>query len=64
MEARKLGRWENDGSAPVWTADLGHSMVRPGRDMLTGGIEVDECYLGGLSHFVDGKPKITLIAFG
>jgi hypothetical protein len=25
-------------------------MVRPGRDLLTGRVEVDECYLGGLEE--------------
>jgi transposase-like protein len=34
----------------AWTMlhKLRRAMVRPGRDLLTGRVEVDECYLGGL----------------
>ena len=30
-------------------------MVRPGRDLLTGRIEVDECYIGGLEEGLPGR---------
>ena len=30
-------------------------MVRPGRDLLTGRVEVDECYLGGLEEGLRGR---------
>jgi len=30
-------------------------MVRPGRDLLTGGVEVDECYVGGLEEGLPGR---------
>src|SRR2546428_6140137 len=30
-------------------------MVRPGRDLLTGRVEVDECYIGGLEEGVPGR---------
>jgi transposase-like protein len=30
-------------------------MVRPGRDLLTGRVEVDECYLGGLEEGLPGR---------
>src|SRR3989441_6947432 len=30
-------------------------MVRPGRDLLTGRVEVDECYIGGLEEGLPGR---------
>ena len=30
-------------------------MVRPGRDLMTGRVEVDECYLGGLEEGLRGR---------
>ena len=30
-------------------------MVRPGRDLLTGRVEVDECYVGGLEEGLRGR---------
>ena len=45
---------------------LRHAMVRPGRDKLSGQIEVDETYLGGLEEGVIGRKteKKALIAVG
>jgi len=37
-----------------WLHKLRRAMVRPGRDQLSGGVEVDETYLGGLNE--DGVP--------
>ena len=34
---------------------LRRAMVRPGRDLLTGRIEVDECYIGGLEEGLPGR---------
>jgi transposase-like protein len=34
---------------------LRRAMVRPGRDLLTGRIEVDECYVGGLEEGLPGR---------
>jgi transposase-like protein len=34
---------------------LRHAMVRPGRDLLTGRVEVDECYVGGLEEGLPGR---------
>jgi hypothetical protein len=41
----------------AWTMlhKLRRAMVRPGRDMLTGRVEVDECYLGGLEEGLPGR---------
>jgi transposase-like protein len=35
-------------TAWTWLHKLRRAMVRPGRDLLTGRVEVDECYVGGL----------------
>ena len=34
---------------------LRHAMVKPGRDLLTGRVEVDECYVGGLEEGLPGR---------
>jgi len=34
---------------------LRRAMVRPGRELLTGRIEVDECYIGGLEEGLPGR---------
>lgn len=41
----------------AWTMlhRLRRAMVRPGRDLLTGRIEVDECYIGGLEEELRGR---------
>jgi transposase-like protein len=41
----------------AWTMlhKLRRAMVRPGRDLLTGRVEVDECYLGGLEEDLPGR---------
>jgi len=41
----------------AWTMlhKLRRAMVRPGRDLLTGRIEVDECYIGGLEEGLPGR---------
>src|SRR5437899_10570324 len=41
----------------AWTLlhKLRRAMVRPGRDLLTGRVEVDECYVGGLEEDLPGR---------
>ena len=41
----------------AWTMlhKLRRAMVRPGRDLLTGRVEVDECYIGGLEEGLPGR---------
>ena len=47
-----LGSYE---TAWTWLHKLRHAMVRPGRDKLSGQVEVDETYLGGLEEGVRGR---------
>ena len=49
-----------------WLHKLRRAMVRPGRDRLSGRIEVDETYLGGLEEGVRGRKteKKSLIVVG
>jgi transposase-like protein len=56
-----LGSYE---TAWTWLHKLRRAMVRPGRDRLTGCVEVDESYLGGLEEGVRGRKtaKKALIA--
>jgi transposase-like protein len=42
-------------TAWTWLHKLRSAMVRPGRDLLTGRIEVDECYLGALEEGSRGR---------
>lgn len=42
-------------TAWTWLHKLRTAMVRPGRDLLTGTIEVDEAYLGGLEEGAPGR---------
>lgn len=42
-------------TAWTWLHKLRRAMVRPGRDRLTGTVEVDEPYLGGLEEGVRGR---------
>lgn len=42
-------------TAWIWLHKLRRAMVRPGRDQLTGAIEVDETYVGGLGTKVRGR---------
>jgi transposase-like protein len=42
-------------TAWTWLHKLRRAMVRPGRDLLTGRIEVDEAYLGGLEEGLRGR---------
>ena len=42
-------------TAWTWLHKLRRAMLRPGRDRLTGRIEVDECYLGGLEEGLPGR---------
>ena len=39
----------------TWLHKLRRAMVRPGRDLLTGRVEVDECYIGGLEEGLPGR---------
>jgi len=61
QEVLGLGSYE---TAWTWLHKLRRAMVRPGRDRLTGEVEVDETYLGGLEEGVRGRQtqKKALIA--
>jgi transposase-like protein len=47
-----LGSYE---TAWTWLHKIRRAMVRPGRDRLTGTVEVDETYLGGLEEGLRGR---------
>lgn len=55
---RQLGltRYE---TAWVWLHKLRRAMVRPGRDRLSGVVEVDETYVGGVESGVRGRESFT-----
>jgi len=42
-------------TAWTWLHKLRRAMVRPGRDRLTGRVEVDECYVGGPEEGLPGR---------
>ena len=42
-------------TAWAWLHKLRRAMVRPGRDLLAGRVEVDECYVGGLEAGLPGR---------
>lgn len=46
-------------TAWTWLHKLRRAMVRPGRDRLTGAIEVDETFVGGLEEGVRGRQTET-----
>lgn len=46
-------------TAWTWLHKLRRAMVRPGRDLLTGKVEVDEAYLGGLEEGARGRGTET-----
>ena len=58
-----LGSYE---TAWAWLHKLRRAMVRPGRDRLSGVVEVDETYVGGLEAGVHGREtaKKSLVAVG
>jgi transposase-like protein len=51
-------------TAWTWLHKFRRAMVRPGRELLTGRVEVDECYLGGLEEGLPGRLNLkkTLVA--
>jgi hypothetical protein len=53
-------------TAWTWLHKLRRAMVRPGRDLLNGSIEVDETYLGGLGAKVRGRgaKRKTIVVIG
>jgi transposase-like protein len=53
-------------TAWTWLHKLRRAMVRPGRDKLSGRVEVDETYLGGLEEGVRGRQtnKKALVVVG
>lgn len=53
-------------TAWTWLHKLRRAMVRPGRDRLSGRVEVDETYLGGLEEGVRGRQteKKALVVVG
>jgi len=44
-------------TAWTWLHKLRRAMVRPGRDLLTGRVEVDETFLGGLEEGLRGRQR-------
>lgn len=42
-------------TAWAWLHKLRRAMIRPGRDLLNGRVEVDECYVGGLEEGLPGR---------
>jgi transposase-like protein len=46
-------------TAWTWLHKLRGAMVRPGRDLLSGRVEVDETYLGGLEEGLRGRKTET-----
>src|SRR5450756_403529 len=46
-------------TAWTWMHKLRRAMVRPGRDLLSGRVEVDETYLGGLEEGLRGRKTET-----
>jgi len=56
-----LGSYE---TAWTWLHKLRRAMVRPGRDLLSGRVEVDEVFIGGLEEGVHGRQtfKKALVA--
>jgi transposase-like protein len=42
-------------TAWTWLHKFRRAMVRPGRDLLAGRVEVDECYVGGLEEGLPGR---------
>ena len=46
-------------TAWTWLHKLRYAMVRPGRDLLSGRVEVDETYLGGLEEGLRGRKTET-----
>lgn len=46
-------------TAWAWLHELRRAMVRPGRDLLSGVIEVDEVYIGGVEKGVRGRQTET-----
>ena len=39
----------------TWLHKLRHAMVRPGRDRLSGTVEIDEIYMGGVKKGTYGR---------
>jgi hypothetical protein len=46
-------------TAWTWLHKFCRAMVRPGRDLLTGRVEVDECYVGGLEEGLPGRLNLN-----
>jgi len=46
---------ESYETAWTWLHKMRRAMVRPGRDLLSGRVEVDECYVGGLAEGPPGR---------
>jgi hypothetical protein len=44
-------------TAWTWLHKLRRAMLRPGRDLLTGRVEEDECYIGGLEEDLPGRAQ-------
>jgi hypothetical protein len=49
----------NEQTAWEWMHKLRRAMVRPGRDMLHGAVEIDDTYVGGAETGVVGRQTVT-----
>jgi transposase-like protein len=58
QRVRRLGSYK---TAWTWLHKLRRAMVRPGRERLTGRIEVDETFVGGLEQGVRGRQTEVLV---
>jgi hypothetical protein len=45
-------------TAWAWSHKFRRAMARPGRDLLTGGVEVDECHVGGPEEGLPGRLNV------
>ena len=55
LELQRVLGLKSYETAWTWLHKFRRAMVRPGRDLLAGRVEVDECYVGGLEEGLPGR---------